>query len=120
MVGMPNYAAIYAINAGLGYIDSIGVGAIDDHARRLVTMCLDGLAELGVEMLGPISPERPSGIMAFKHPQFEEINRYLHAEGVHVMSHAGRLRVAIHGYNNQEDIVFLLEVLKRALLAHAS
>ena len=120
MVGMPNYAAIYAINAGLTYIDSIGVAAIDNHGKQLVTMCLDGLAELGVEMLGPVSPTLPSGIMAFKHPRFEEINQYLHAEGVHVMSHAGRLRVAVHGYNNQSDIAVFLEVLKRALLVHAS
>lgn len=120
MIGMPNYAAIYAINAGLTYIDSIGVHAIDNHAKHLVTMCLNGLSELGVEMLGPISPRLLSGIMAFRHPRFEEINQYLHSEGIHTMAHAGRIRVAIHGYNNQDDIAFFLEVLKKALLAHAS
>ena len=120
MVGMPNYAAIYAINAGLTYIDSIGVGAIDNHAKQLVTVCRDGLAQLPVEILGPISPRLLSGIMAFMHPSFEEINQYLHSEGVHVMSHAGRIRVAIHGYNNQDDIAFFLETLKKALLVHAS
>ena len=120
MVGMPNYAAIYAINAGLGYIDSIGVGAIDDHAKKLVTMCLEGLAELPVEMLGSISPRLLSGIVAFKHPKFEEINQYLHSEGVHVMSHAGRIRASIHGYNNQDDVAIFLETLKKALLLHAS
>ena len=36
------------------------------------------------------------------------------------MAHAGRIRIAIHGYNNQDDIAFFLEVLKKALLAHAS
>ena len=120
MVGMPNYAAIYAINAGLTYIDSIGVEAIDNHAKDLVTRCLEGLTELKVEMLGPISPRRLSGIMAFRHPRFEEINQYLHNEGIHTMAHAGRIRIAIHGYNNQDDIAFFLEVLKKALLAHAS
>lgn len=120
MVGMPNYGAIYAINAGLTYIDSIGVGAIDNHAKQLVTVCRDGLAQLPVEILGPISPRLLSGILAFMHPRFEEITQYLHSEGVHVMSHAGRIRVAIHGYNNQDDIAFFLETLKKALLVHAS
>lgn len=120
MVGMPNYAAIYAINAGSTYIQSIGVDEIDNHAKQLVTMCLDGLAELPVEILGPTSPTLLAGIVAFKHLRFEEINHYLHSKGVHTMSHAGRIRVAIHGYNNQNDILFFLEVLKEALLAHAS
>lgn len=120
MVGMPNYPAIYAINAGLTYIDSIGVQAIDAHCKELVTMCLDGLSQLPVEMLGPISPRLPSGIIAFKHANFEKLNQYLRSEGIHVMSHAGRLRVAIHGYNNEDDVTFFLSTLKKALRVHAS
>lgn len=120
MVGMPNYPAIYAINAGLTYIESIGVKAIDARAKHLVTMCLDGLAQLPVEMLGPISPRLPSGIIAFKHANFEKLNHYLRSEGIHVMSHAGRLRVSIHGYNNEDDVEFFLSTLKKALRVHAS
>jgi selenocysteine lyase/cysteine desulfurase len=120
MVGMPNYPAIYAINAGLTYIDSIGVKEIDAHAKKLITMCLDGLAQLPVEMLGPISPRLPSGIIAFKHKNFEKLNEYLYSEGIHVMSHAGRLRVSIHGYNNEDDVAFFLSTLQKALRVHAS
>jgi selenocysteine lyase/cysteine desulfurase len=71
-------------------------------------------------MLGPISPRLLSGIVAFRHPKYEEINRSLHSEGIHVMSHAGRIRASIHGYNNQDDVVIFLETLKKALLLHAS
>lgn len=120
MVGMPNYPAIYSINAGLDYISSIGVKAIDDHAKNLVTKCLAGIAELPVELLTPAHPKLLSGIIAFKHPKFEEINKFLHSESVHAMSHAGRIRVSIHGYNNEADVDRFLEVLKKALLLHAS
>ena len=34
---------------------------------------------------------------------------------IHVMSHAGRLRVAIHGYNTSEDIEKLLVELHAAV-----
>ena len=116
MVGMPNYAAIYAINAALGYIDSIGVATIEKQANALVERCRAGILELPVELMGPAKPERTSGIISFTHPKYEEINNALHAENIHVMSHAGRMRVSIHGYNNESDIDRFLEVLKQALL----
>lgn len=120
MVGMPNYPAIYAINAALAYISSIGVEEIDNRAKELVTMCLQGVAELPVELLGPAQRKFPSGIVAFKHPAFEAINQFLHKKGIHAMSNAGRVRVSIHGYNNEADIRHFLEVLKKALIIHAS
>jgi cysteine desulfurase/selenocysteine lyase len=119
MVGMPNYPAIYAINAALDYILKIGVKEIDDHTKDLMVMCRAGIADLPVELLGSANPTLPSGIIAFKHPKFEEINNELHAAGIHVMSQAGRVRVSIHGYNNEEDVESFLEVLKKALSAHA-
>ena len=36
------------------------------------------------------------------------------------MSHAGRLRVSIHGYNNEDDVTFFLSTLEKALRVHAS
>jgi cysteine desulfurase/selenocysteine lyase len=84
-----------------------------------VVMCRAGIADLPVELLGSANPTLPSGIIAFKHPKFEEINNELHAAGIHAMSQAGRVRVSIHGYNNEEDVESFLEVLKKALSAHA-
>jgi cysteine desulfurase / selenocysteine lyase len=47
-VGMPNFPAIYAIEAALKYIHRLGVDAIDRHARPLVNHCLDELRKLSV------------------------------------------------------------------------
>jgi cysteine desulfurase / selenocysteine lyase len=114
-VGMPNYPAVYAIRAGLEYIKGVGVKAIDDAARPLVLDCLTELKKLPVELLTPDEPEHIAGILAFKHPKAEEIHAKLLAVNVHVMSHAGRLRVAIHGYNTAEDVEKFLKELKKAL-----
>jgi selenocysteine lyase/cysteine desulfurase len=114
-VGMPNYPAVYAIRAGLEYIKSIGVANIDAHARPLVLHCLEELKKLPVELLTPDEPEHLAGILAFRHPKAEEIHAKLHAADVHVMSHAGRLRVAIHGYNTPQDVEKFLKELKSAL-----
>jgi cysteine desulfurase/selenocysteine lyase len=118
MVGMPNYAAIYAINAAINYINSVGVAAIAEHANELVKQCREGIAELPVELLGPVNPVIPSGIIAFRHPKSEAISEYLHAERIHIMSQAGRIRVSIHGYNNQADIDHFLQVLRKVLINH--
>ncbi len=116
-VGMPNYAAIYAAEAALNYIESLGVTRIDEYARSLILACLEGLKKLDVELLTPDEPRSLSGILAFRHPRAEVINEYLHERDIHIMSHAGRLRVAIHFYNTMADVERLLAALKEALAA---
>ena len=114
-VGMPNFPAVYAIRAALDYIRGVGVAAIDQAARPLVLACLAELAKLPVEMLTPNEPEHVAGILAFRHPQAEVLHRHLHSRNIHVMSHAGRLRIALHGYNTMHDVERLLAELRIGL-----
>jgi selenocysteine lyase/cysteine desulfurase len=114
-VGMPNYPAVYAINAGLGYIQNVGVQAIDVHCSPLMEALREGLRELPVEMLTPDCADSIAGIVAFTHPRADEVYQHLHAENIHIMSHAGRLRIAVHGYNTMDDIERLLRELYAAM-----
>lgn len=114
-VGMPNFPAVYAIRAGLDYIRGVGVAAIDQAARPLVLTCLAELAKLPVELLTPNEPEHVAGILAFRHPQADALHRHLHSQNIHVMSHAGRLRIALHGYNTIDDAERLLAELRTGL-----
>ena len=114
-VGMPNFPAIYAIRAGLEYIADVGVARIDEAARPLVLACLEGLAALPVELLTPRRGDALAGILAFRHPEAEAIRRHLRSKDIHVMSHAGRLRVALHGYNTAADVEAFLRELDHAL-----
>lgn len=114
-VGMPNFPAVYAIRAALAYIQQVGVAAIDRHARPLVLACLEGLKKLPVELLTPIEPDKLAGILAFRHAKADEIHRHLQSQKIHVMSHAGRLRVAIHGYNTEQDVERFLRELRTAI-----
>ncbi|MEX2120925.1 MAG: aminotransferase class V-fold PLP-dependent enzyme [Pirellulales bacterium] len=116
-VGMPNFPAVYAIRAALEYILGIGVAAIDEAARPLVLGCLEELSKLPIGLLTPREPARLAGILAFRHPKAEEIHRRLHEQSIHVMSHAGRLRVALHGYNTPADVERFVSALKDALVA---
>jgi selenocysteine lyase/cysteine desulfurase len=114
-VGMPNYPALYAICAGLDYIQSVGVAAIEAATRPLVHACLEGLQQLPVTLLTPPAHESIAGILAFRHPKFEAIQRQLHAQNIHIMAQAGRIRIAIHGYNTMADVEALLRGLSNAL-----
>jgi cysteine desulfurase / selenocysteine lyase len=117
-VGMPNFPAIYTIRAALEYIQGVGVAAIDAAARPLVRACLDGLARLPVELLTPREDEALAGILAFRHPHMDAIQRALRAANIHVMVDTGRLRIALHGYNTMADVEQLLQTLEEAL-SHA-
>jgi cysteine desulfurase / selenocysteine lyase len=116
-VGMPNYPAVYATRAALEYIRRVGVAAIDRAARPLVLACLEELKRLPVELLTPPDPDHLAGILAFRHPAAEQIHAHLRSENVHVMSHAGRLRVALHGYNTMADVDRFVRALRAALTA---
>lgn len=114
-VGMPNYPAIYAVRAGLNYLKAVGLDAIYAAAQPLTEFCLQEVAKLPVELLTPREPGTLAGIVAFRHPQADRIYQQLHAKNIHLMAHAGRLRIAIHGYNTMEDVETLLRELKSAL-----
>lgn len=119
-VGMPNFPAIYAIRAALQYLRRIGVEEIDKTARPLTLACLDEVARLPVEILTPRDPYAIAGIFAFRHPNAEAIARQLRSRNIHIMSHAGRLRVAIHGYNTQADIDTFIRELSQAVSNHSA
>jgi len=114
-VGMPNYAAIYAIHAALRYINAVGISAIDDYAQPLVRMCMDELKRLPVQLITPDEPGALAGIIALKHEKAQQIHDRLHEQNIHIMSQAGRLRIAIHGYNTSDDIEHFLKTIREAL-----
>lgn len=114
-VGMPNYPAVYAIRAGLEYIRSVGVTSINAAAQPLTEACLKELSQLPIELLTPKDPGSIAGILAFRHPKFEQIQQHLRSQNIHVMAHAGRVRIAIHGYNTAQDIETVMRELRVAL-----
>jgi cysteine desulfurase / selenocysteine lyase len=63
--------------------------------------------------MSPFNPTQPSGIVAFRHPRSAEIHARLEQANIHVMHSAGRIRVAIHGYNTAQDIDHLMTELAK-------
>lgn len=113
-VGMPGFPSIYALRAALDYIEGVGVEAIASHTAVLMEPLHAGLARLGIAPMCP--PDRATaGIAAFTHARDAAIHAALLRARIHVMRHAGRLRIAVHGYNTAADVDRFLRVLARAL-----
>jgi cysteine desulfurase/selenocysteine lyase len=110
-VGMPNFVALYALNASLRYLEGVGIAMVSAHADPLVAEAETRVRELGLKPMCAWQPANPSGILAFQHPRSVELHAALERENVHVMHNAGRVRIAIHGYNTRDDIHRFLEVL---------
>lgn len=112
-VGMPNFAAIYALNASLRYVNGIGVEKIAAHADPLVEHLYQCLTELKLTPMAPWQSGNSSGIIAFRHSQSAGIHAGLERDHIHVMHHAGRLRISIHGYNTRQDVDDLVSSLRK-------
>lgn len=111
-VGMPNFPALYALNASLRYLEGVGVARIAAHADPLVAKAEAGMRRLGVQ---PMCRWNGTGIVAFQHPHSAGIHAALERNDVHVMQHAGRIRISVHGYNSEEDIERFLRALASLL-----
>jgi selenocysteine lyase/cysteine desulfurase len=88
------------------------VAAIAEHADRLVARVHEGLRELGFQTMSPAQPGNSSGIVSFQTENDAELNTFLLERKIHVMHQAGRIRIAIHGYNRDHDIDNLLGALR--------
>lgn len=114
-VGMPNFPAVYAIDAALKFINHVGVTKVDDAMRPLVLQCIKQIARCEVELMTPDEPDHLAGIIAFKVQNLERVNARLLQAGVHVMAQQGRMRLSLHGYNTAADVERFFTVFWEAI-----
>jgi selenocysteine lyase/cysteine desulfurase len=110
-LGTPALPAVYASNAGLEIIRSLGVPAV----RRRVAMLASGLVErlqaAGFALTQHPDPDRRTGIVMMKCARANEWAQALARRRIIADARAGHLRIAIHFYNEQRDIERLVEAL---------
>lgn len=102
--GMPNFPAIYALNASARFLNGIGVDVIDAGLKPVVALLREGLAEKGYRLLTPAGAEFASGIVAIECEGPERMMEELGERGVVVWGGDGRVRFSVHLYNDEEDV----------------
>lgn len=125
--GSFNYAGANATEVALDLVNDVTVPSIEQHVLALASRLRSGLAELGLPLLGDVSPERPSHIVVLDLGaggnltpwSASDLHRKLASMGVKLSIRHGRLRFACHFYNAAEDVAKTLALIADHLHSEA-
>lgn len=115
-LGTLTFGGLDGMNESLSLLLELGIERIRDHVRDVQARLVEWVESRDdLEWAGDPSPERRSGILAFRPPGAESIYARLRAEGVTVSLREGAIRVSIHAFNSRSDVERLIEVTESAL-----
>lgn len=111
--GMPNFDSVYALAAALDFHTPQRVQEQQLRQRPLVARLREELLALGLEVLVPENEKRQAGIVPFACEDSAAWKQALAEEGIFVQGDDGRIRVALHWYNDEAHIEQYLNALRR-------
>ena len=111
--GTPPVPNIYAGIAGMGIVESAGVGAIEAHVAGLVDRLLAGLAEVDAHVATPTGSGELGPLVCVTSSDPDALVRALAGERIVTSSRDANLRISLHLYNVEEDVDRILRALAR-------
>jgi selenocysteine lyase/cysteine desulfurase len=116
--GTLNAGGIDALGTSIELLQGIGLEAVEARAMALADRAADGLRRLGFELIADRREGEASTIVAGVHPRraVADLVAGLQERQIIVGDRAGRLRVAPHFYNTEEEIDRMLAALAELLL----
>jgi cysteine desulfurase / selenocysteine lyase len=108
------YAAGLALEAGIEYLEGLGLARIQ-RQHLYLSECLSlGLAELGADVLTPTAAHQRAGIVAarFSRRDPEALVARLRRRRIVASARQGAVRFAVHVFNDRADIDHVLDVLR--------
>lgn len=115
--GTPNYAGVWGLGASLDLLLETGVERVWAHVDALCSRLVEGLTEIGAEVLTDRSGGGASGIVAFRPVpagragDVDAAAAALVEQGFVVRARAGAVRVSPHGYNTGDEIDGFVEAV---------
>lgn len=125
--GTPNIAGAIGLAAAIDYLESLGMSAIQNHERELVSYILPKLQAIdGLKLYGPDNPMDQTGVLSFNldglHPH--DVATALDYEGIAVraghhcaqpllrhLEISAAVRASFYIYNTKEDCDRLVEAI---------
>ena len=111
--GAWNLPAIVALDSSIELLQQIGLNTITDRVIRRTDTLVDGLEQLGLQVLSCREPEHRSSIVAFSTGDEQgnaELFFHLQDNDVYLARKRGNLRAGIHYFNTYSDVNRLLQV----------
>ncbi len=123
-LGNYNYIAAVAAGASMKMLLELGTRHIEAHVRRLSHLLAKGLFEVGLPVCGGPPGDRLGHIVTVGSPgagghdtandaRMNSLHEHLSENGVKFSIRRGVLRFSLHLYNNEEDIVRVVELARQ-------
>jgi len=110
--GNPNFLGIRVLRAGVKFLESIGLPAIEDRVRSLTTHCLDLLQRNGLKSQTPHEWNQRAQIVNVVVPEAGGLMDVLREKhGIIVNVKDDKLRLSMSFVNNEEDIEKVIDAI---------
>lgn len=111
--GSLNTAGVYGLGAALDLLLEAGVSCVSERILDLTARLRSGLLDRGHWVFGPIERSEASGIVSFvpRQGEAEDAAARLAAHRVQVSERCGKVRIAPHFYNTEEEVDRVLDLL---------
>jgi selenocysteine lyase/cysteine desulfurase len=91
----------------------IGVAATREHVLELHRLLIEGLDELGAQLVTPRAAERRGALLCVKSNDVTALVGALEGDGIVTSERDSNLRISPHAYNTAEDVEAVLDALRR-------
>ncbi len=112
MHGNTSMAGVFAMAAGINYINQVGLKNIENRNHELTGYLIEQLQTLGVGFLSPLEERYRSSIVNFLPLDAQAVYKEAEARGIVVCVRGGGVRVSPNFYNTTEEIDQLIEVVR--------
>lgn len=109
-LGLNSLVPIACLDAAVQYIQSIGMENIERRIAELTTILINGLVQRGAKIITPLNIAERAGIVTIMRDDAHQWIEKLKARNIVAVSRGeNTVRISPHFYNNESDLMQLLE-----------
>ena len=113
-LGTYPYAQVHALAASLELITSLGVKNIQNHNHKLLDILTSYLkSDNRFEIKSELKNIHRSAILSFSTEQTESLYERLRQNKIYCSYREGAIRISVHLFNNETDMRYLINILKK-------
>lgn len=113
--GTINTAGLISLNASLKLLKEFGYDNVEKCVIDNSLYLTEQLKAIGIKPMSDCGKKFLSGIVAFRHPDAQNLFEYLEKKNIICAFREGSLRIAPHFYNTREDIDRFINILGEVL-----
>ena len=110
-LGHPPFPGIFALGGALQQLEEIGLEQVESRVHELTGMLHQKLDAIGAEIISTRDRAHRSGITMVAVNEPKQVAEALAKRNIHVSARGRGIRVALHFYNNEQDIEIFVGAL---------